>query len=343
MARIVFEPSGTRLHKDKLKVRLDIFPEVGEKAYQEYYVYVPVIPKNATKEQLEDQAWLDALPHIWQLNPHLSLSVRIGTDITKQLLEEWLGDILTADVLATVDDIMAKPDSAHVISPYMRTRCNLSTTKVTSFDEQDKDDINQTLSGLAVTRNGGNPDVVGRGSIDIGSGAENRSTSETIYNKTSLSNENAANGTGTLDTVEIWLTAQGGILMGTFTGSGTSWANNDYEDIGIVSAGSKHTDSGVDIDVTSGDLIGCAVDIFLAAIEAGIDVAGKLLVDSQDNMGDPSSYEYSVVEREISLYGTGTEAGWSNIAKVGGVTATDLAKVDGIAVGNIVKVNGISV
>ena len=36
-------------------------------------------------------------------------------------------------------------------------------------------------------------------------------------------------------------------------------------------------------------------------------------------------------------------AGWSNIAKVNGVTATDLAEVDGIAVASIAKINGVAV
>lgn len=36
-------------------------------------------------------------------------------------------------------------------------------------------------------------------------------------------------------------------------------------------------------------------------------------------------------------------SGWANIAKVGGVTATDLAKVDGIAVADIAKINGVAV
>ena len=36
-------------------------------------------------------------------------------------------------------------------------------------------------------------------------------------------------------------------------------------------------------------------------------------------------------------------AGWGNIAKVGGVTATDIAKVDGVAVADIAKVNGVAV
>ena len=44
-----------------------------------------------------------------------------------------------------------------------------------------------------------------------------------------------------------------------------------------------------------------------------------------------------------SIYGTGETAGWGNIAKVGGITATDLAKIDGVAVADIAKINGVAV
>ena len=44
-----------------------------------------------------------------------------------------------------------------------------------------------------------------------------------------------------------------------------------------------------------------------------------------------------------SIGGTGATVGWTNILKVGGITATDLAKVNGAAVADIAKMNGVAV
>ena len=44
-----------------------------------------------------------------------------------------------------------------------------------------------------------------------------------------------------------------------------------------------------------------------------------------------------------AIAGTLPSTGWANIAKVNGVTATDLAKVNGIAVADIAKINGVAV
>jgi hypothetical protein len=52
-------------------------------------------------------------------------------------------------------------------------------------------------------------------------------------------------------------------------------------------------------------------------------------------------YEWVLGQPYIVYYSE--EEGWANIAKVNGVTATDLAKVLGIAVADIAKVNGVAV
>lgn len=53
-----------------------------------------------------------------------------------------------------------------------------------------------------------------------------------------------------------------------------------------------------------------------------------------EGSGSPYSITYEYIE---------LQEGWTNIAKVNGVTATDLAKVDGIAVADIAKINGVAV
>lgn len=53
----------------------------------------------------------------------------------------------------------------------------------------------------------------------------------------------------------------------------------------------------------------------------------------------PMIYPYS----PTTLMTPAASAGWANIAKINGVTATGFAKVDGVAVADIAKVNGIAV
>jgi len=66
---IKLNTTGTHIHKGLLKLRADLYPTVTDKTYALQHVYVPVIPEGATDEQLNDKAWIDALPHLWQLNP----------------------------------------------------------------------------------------------------------------------------------------------------------------------------------------------------------------------------------------------------------------------------------
>jgi hypothetical protein len=57
---------------------------------------------------------------------------------------------------------------------------------------------------------------------------------------------------------------------------------------------------------------------------------------------DPAGTGFSDASATRFLAGWGT-TGWANIAKVNGVTATDLGKVNGIDVADIAKINGVDV
>lgn len=55
-------------------------------------------------------------------------------------------------------------------------------------------------------------------------------------------------------------------------------------------------------------------------------------------------YEWALGQPYIVYLSEETgETGWANIAKVNGITATDLAKIFGIAVADIAKINGVAV
>jgi hypothetical protein len=95
--------------------------------------------------------------------------------------------------------------------------------------------------------------------ITIGDGATDRASSRSFSTAVTLVDKNgAANGTGTLDVFEIFAvtTYLANVKIGTFSGSGTSYDDRDYETIGTVTAGSKQTFTGKNCDVESGDFLG---------------------------------------------------------------------------------------
>lgn len=93
--------------------------------------------------------------------------------------------------------------------------------------------------------------------IDIGPGATDRPSYSTEDGYTWISLDNPANGTGTLDTIEIWAeTYIQGCKIGTYYGSGTSYTNRDCVTIGNVLTGSKQTFTGQSLSVQTGDYLG---------------------------------------------------------------------------------------
>jgi len=92
--------------------------------------------------------------------------------------------------------------------------------------------------------------------IDIGPGAIDRNATRGA-GYTLIQIDNPANDTGWLTTFEVWAkTDASGVKIGTFSGSGTSYDDRDYETIGNVTAGSKQTFSGLNCDVVTGDFLG---------------------------------------------------------------------------------------
>jgi hypothetical protein len=93
--------------------------------------------------------------------------------------------------------------------------------------------------------------------IYVGSSAIDRASWQ-VADRTMLDKHNPANGTGTLDTFEVYAVSGNdvtGLKVGTFYGSGTSWTYRDHELIGNVTGGSKQTFTGKNCDVSSGDYL----------------------------------------------------------------------------------------
>ena len=74
---------------------------------------------------------------------------------------------------------------------------------------------------------------------------------------TAIDTHNPADGSGVLTSFEIWhATTGGGVKVGTFHGSSTSYTMRDYEALGTVASGSKQTFTGKNCDVIAEDFIG---------------------------------------------------------------------------------------
>ena len=157
--------------------------------------------------------------------------------------------------------------------------------------------------------------------IAIGPGAIDR-TSTSVANYTCITFANPANGTGTLDTFEIWFKATAsGVKIGTLYGSDTSYTSRDSEIIGNVTAGSKQTFTGLNCDVTTGDYIGFYMAI--GVMERSTTGGGRgSKAGDQFGLGVQT---YTLANGDYSLYGTGTEAAGS-ITVTTGVIAQSLTK-----------------
>jgi len=369
--RIVFEPSGTHIHKGFLKVRLDLYPDLADKTYALHHVQVIVFPEPdkplggysgkihqdevgvwIPDNQVQYDKWLATLPLIWQLNPALCVFVLISEDTNLVEIVNYLNILATH--ATTIDDIMVQPNPAHLISPFMRDKVILKKEKITNQDEAKLiSDINQRLAGISISYSGdGEVEPVEPGSIYIGAAATNRGASLGVY--TLVNKGTPANATGSITNVGIWANSNlSNCEVATFfVVSGTNLTTRDNENIGSVTAGSEQIFTGLNIDVTATNCIG----IYYSAGILDADNSGGLGIWYASGDRIPSTnYAFTAIANYvISLYGTGEEAGgggWANIAKwrqgTGSITATDLAYIcmgtGKIAVADIASINGVAV
>lgn len=138
--------------------------------------------------------------------------------------------------------------------------------------------------------------------IDIGAAAIDRASYTGSF--TIIGKENPANDTGSITSVEIWAYSNlSNCEVATFfVVSGNNLSTRDYETIGSVTAGSKQTFSGLNMDVQTGDYLG----IYYSAGNLETDTSGS---GDWYYAGDkiPCTNQAFTSENNItnSLYGTG--------------------------------------
>lgn len=155
-----FNPTGTHVHKGFLKVRIDLYPDVGDKTYQIHHVQVPVIPPGGYQGKLGEMGspvdvdnynnWIDSLPKAWQLNPTLCHFIKIDQDTSLASLDGIVRGIFGKETLDQLDDILSKPDISQV-KQVMKSKLGTGRELPIEIDiPKLTDNLNTRFAGLEI-------------------------------------------------------------------------------------------------------------------------------------------------------------------------------------------------
>ena len=330
--KAIFNHTGTHIKNGLLKVRVDLYPDPTDKTYALHYVSVPVIPvggypgkvdgEGSPLDQADYNAWLVGLPHVMQLNPCLCHFIKVPEDINKGQLQAYIEQLFTPDCLATLDEALVQPDSAHRVSPYMKGRPGMAAAEIRTADNDALiATVNARLNELEYNGGKGNSETIEPQSIDIGSDPIDREAvipNGSTQLSTTVDKNNPANANGTIDTWQIYAeTALTGAEVATaYVVSGNNLSTRDYETIGNVSAGSVQTFSGLSTNVITGDY---------AALKSTTGRTEKTNLSGEgiwwleaDQIPCTNVAFGFYTPRAASFYGTGTEGGGPILQDVGG-------------------------
>lgn len=133
---IKFNPTGTHVHKDRLKIRLDFYPDPTDKTYAQQYV----------DEVVWDEEKQETVPTgAKQLNPCLCHFLIIDTDITAQKLTDKIQELFPKDVVVAIDSALSD-GNRQAFQALINPRCG--SGKIVYGDPSNA--INQVLSAVQV-------------------------------------------------------------------------------------------------------------------------------------------------------------------------------------------------
>lgn len=312
-AKIV--PSEIGIDKGLLKVTLDFYFGPGSTTYESMYIDVldGPPPKDLTGDELA--AWYKTAPKHKELTSALKHSIVIDPYLPIQDTLAAINAVFTDDVLVTIDDILSRPESIHLISPYMADKKRLTSKPVNAGDElnatvgiktllttalPDNKLIDRIASGVAV--------AVAPHSITMGTVPANFS-SYGNYNYTQINFNNAANADGTIDTYQVWMsydttTFRAGTL---YNSAGSTWVTRDSDPTQRSwTAGATRTQTGLDIAVVTGDYPGFYMTDGQIEGQSTGGSGRKYFSGERIDPADSASYT-SESGWQYSLYMTGTE------------------------------------
>jgi len=128
---IKFNPTGTHIYKGFLKVRLDLYPDIGDETYPLHYV-----------DQVDSEGNLTGLK---QLNPCLCHFLKIDPAISITGLIEQVKAIFDKATLTSLDYALSS-FNADVVSQIMRDKLGTGKKVVSA----DIDALNTKLTSLEV-------------------------------------------------------------------------------------------------------------------------------------------------------------------------------------------------
>lgn len=301
---IKFEPSGTKIWNGKLQIRLDLYPEPCDKVYSRYLV---------TKDENDKPL---AVP---QLNPCLGQMVIVEPSITPFDLDTLVRNRFPKDDLALIDNLL-------LIDPIPRELCLRLLAKAgsalrtpTAKDIEDvkarlKDTVITGLSGL------GQGDLPLDAVIAVGAGATDRASTGSAGH-TSVDFNVPADGTGTIDTLEIFLNGTGNdvdVKMGVFyLVAATTYHCRTGYDLGAIAAGSKYSLGGISpgLAVTLADFIGCYTTSKAIERVATGGLGRRVILNTEAcDTDDEANFSTSDAAAILSLYASGQTAGGLSMA-----------------------------
>lgn len=101
--------SGTHIHKDFLKVRVDIYPDVESKTYHLHYV--DKLDRLPTEEEMADKEKFDLIPTHKELNPCLCHFITVNPKITKKQLVREVQQLFTTNTISRLDSALSTSNS----------------------------------------------------------------------------------------------------------------------------------------------------------------------------------------------------------------------------------------
>ena len=310
------EKSGCGEYHGNVMVRFAFYLEPNDARYEEHHIfavdettpefkagYQGKVDKLGNPVSDKDfEKWINSCKHYWRDNPFHNHFVYADPDVTDEELQSTarfhLANFYEAWRLGKT--IRSGWATEHRIRPLRYEEVDnpeIFSQRVAQCEARVKE-----IKDLSIT-SFGEGETFPATDIDIGSSAANR-TALASGNRTYVVADNPANATGILDTFELWFATTGyDCKVGTFSGSGTSYDDRDYETIGTVVSGSKQTFSGKDCDVTTGDYIG--VYFGSGTLEASSSGYSGLYYISGDQFGTGAQTYTLVAGYTCSLYGTG--------------------------------------
>lgn len=344
--------SGCEIRKERIKLRLDLFLNPADPNYDKHHLYVvdwdspeaqagysgAVGPDGNPVNWADYQAWKTNLPHIWKdrsfhthmIHPaHNASDDDIKTEITKCLnyfyafhqycwdgnkafMEEWK-KVPFQDSEVRHRFIAGKPKD----KTKNNNRLQDILSRIEEFDVL-----------VALIPQGINLNIGKKGTIDVGLAAVDRGGVGTLRYDTRINYNNAANDTGTIDTVEAWFdAAQNGnnCRAGSFTDNGSgNFTCHDAESLGEVDDDILQQFTGLTISIATGEFIGIdESNNKIASIDGDTSGHSGMYAIAGDYCDPEDTGDFTFTSGwGLSLYGTGDGAAPTTL-ELRSVTDTD--------------------